>query len=142
MSFHSLWLSIGGGPTPPEARSVQAAHLILFVEDQARSRDFYQVVLARKPRLDVPGMTEFDLLAGAVLGLMPTSSARRLELPTGKGGSELYLVVPEIQSMVARAVAAGATVVSPLGLRDWGARVAYLQDLDGHLLALADRVVG
>ncbi|MGE0491834.1 MAG: VOC family protein [Vulcanimicrobiota bacterium] len=121
---------------------MQAAHLILFVEDQARSRDFYQVVLARKPRLDVPGMTEFVLLDGAVLGLMPTRSARRLQLPTGKGGSELYLVVPETAQMVARAVEAGATVVNPLGWRDWGAQVAYLQDPDGHLLALADRVVG
>lgn len=37
------------------------AEFILYVADQARSRDFYRTVLATEPTLDVPGMTEFDL---------------------------------------------------------------------------------
>ncbi|MCA9790716.1 MAG: VOC family protein [Candidatus Eremiobacteraeota bacterium] len=121
---------------------MQAAHFILFVNDQARSGDFYRAVLTLEPRLDVPGMTEFELLSGAILGLMPVTSAQRLGLPAGRGGSELYLVVSETERAVARALAAGATLLSPLGPRDWGAQVAYLQDPDGHVLALADRAVG
>ncbi len=54
------------------------AHFILYVADQERSTAFYAAVLARAPRLHVPGMTEFDLADGAVLGLMPETGVRRL----------------------------------------------------------------
>jgi len=30
-------------------------NLILYVKDQARSREFYAIVLGMAPRLDVPG---------------------------------------------------------------------------------------
>lgn len=56
-------------------------HVILYVRDQAASAAFYRAALAVSPRLDVPGMTEFEV-GGAVLGLMPEEgivrcSARR-----------------------------------------------------------------
>lgn len=54
------------------------AHCILFVDDQVRSRDFYRATLDKKERLDVPGMTEFELRSGLILGLMPRSSMRSL----------------------------------------------------------------
>ncbi|MEZ4653650.1 MAG: hypothetical protein R3E12_08670 [Candidatus Eisenbacteria bacterium] len=57
-------------PDPHDGRS----HLILFVRDQDRSTDFYRHVLDREPRLHVPGMTEFPLPGGAILGLMPERS--------------------------------------------------------------------
>lgn len=120
---------------------MQAAHFILFVDHPTRSRDFYRAVLDRPWRLDVPGMTEFDLAAGAVLGLMPRSSLAGLGLPDRRGGSELYLVTPEVEAALARALGAGARLISPLEMRSWGARVAYLLDPDGYVLALADRNV-
>jgi len=40
-------------------------NFILYVKDQARSREFYAIVLGMAPRLDVPGMTEFGLAAYA-----------------------------------------------------------------------------
>jgi predicted enzyme related to lactoylglutathione lyase len=53
-------------------------HFILYVADQARSAAFYAKVLCVEPRLDVPGMSEFVLPGGAVLGLMPEAGIRRL----------------------------------------------------------------
>ena len=47
------------------------ANFILYVKDQAVSRVFYAIALGMAPRLDVPGMTEFELSGGCVLGLMP-----------------------------------------------------------------------
>jgi catechol 2,3-dioxygenase-like lactoylglutathione lyase family enzyme len=121
------------------------AHLILYVADQVRSRDFYRAVLALPPALDVPGMTEFELPGGAVLGLMPEAGIRRLLGPVlpdpaqarGIPRAELYLVVPDPARFQARALAAGARELSPLALRDWGAEVAYALDPDGHVLAFA-----
>jgi uncharacterized protein len=121
------------------------ANLILYVADQVRSREFYRGVLEADPVLDVPGMTEFALPGGAVLGLMPESGIRRLlgeTLPDpararGTPRAELYLVVSDPLGFHERALAAGARELSPLALRDWGVEVAYSLDPDGHVLAFA-----
>jgi uncharacterized protein len=96
-------------------------------------------------QLDVPGMTEFALPGGAVLGLMPEASIRRLlgdklPDPAAAGGApraELYLLVEDPGAYHARALAAGARELSPLQDRDWGHRAAYTLDPDGHVLAFA-----
>ncbi|MBB5205151.1 catechol 2,3-dioxygenase-like lactoylglutathione lyase family enzyme [Inhella inkyongensis] len=120
-----------------------ATHCILFVRDAAAQRDFYAALLARPPRLDVPGMCEFELPGGAVLGLMPEAGIRRLlsqdwPAPTDTPRSELYLLLDEDPApWLARALAAGAELISPLQARNWGHQAAYLRDPEGHLLALA-----
>lgn len=121
------------------------AHFILYVADQGRSTAFYAAALGQPPRLDVPGMTEFELAAGAVLGLMPEAGIRRLLGPAlpdpsraaGVPRAELYLVVGDAAACHARALAAGARELSPLSPRDWGHRVAYALDPDGHVVAFA-----
>ena len=122
--------------------TIQAAHTILFVADQALSTEFYSTVLGARPRLNVPGMTEFDV-AGGVLGLMPrTGAARLLGLPAPSRASlqaELYLVVDDPAQYHARALSAGGTELSPLLPRDWGDHAAYSRDLDGYVLAFASR---
>ena len=123
--------------------TVARAHFILYVRDQAASRDFYARVLAVAPTLDVPGMTEFEL-GGSVLGLMPEHGIARLlgdavdpSRANGAPRAEVYLVVDDPEAYVARALAAGARTISELAPRDWGARVAYLFDPDGHVIAFA-----
>jgi predicted enzyme related to lactoylglutathione lyase len=121
------------------------SHFILYVADQARSAAFYAATLDIAPRLDVPGMTEFALPGGAVLGLMPEAAIVRLlgpALPSpaaarGTPRAELYLVVPDAAAHHARALAAGAKELSPMGPRSWGHVAAYSLDADGHVLAFA-----
>jgi len=124
--------------------SGSVTHFILYVADQARSRQLYAALLGIPPRLDVPGMTEFVLPGGAVLGLMPEAGIQRL-LPALHVGpsegarAELYLVVPDADGMVLRAQQAGAELLSAMAPRSWGAAVAYLRDPDGHVVAVARR---
>lgn len=126
----------------PVRSQTRAAHLIFFVEDQAISRDFYSFVFGIEPRLDQPGMTELGLVPGTVLGLMPRTSASALLGIQPSGPScELYLVVSHPQRLLERALERGATLLSPLARRDWGASVVYLADPDGNVLAFADRQV-
>lgn len=118
------------------------AHFILFVHDQPAATRFWSAALARTPRLDVPGMTEFDLAEGAVLGLMPEAGIQRLvgvDAGAGRGRTraELYLHVPDPQRAWDRAVAAGAEPVSPPQRRNWGDVAGYCRCPDGHLLAFA-----
>jgi len=125
--------------------TITTAHLILYVADQKRSARFYAAALARTPRLDVPGMTEFDLGGGAVLGLMPAAGIKRLlgdALPdpaaaSGVPRAELYLLVDDPAAAHRRALDAGARELSPLGPRGWGHDAAYSLDPDGHVLAFA-----
>lgn len=123
------------------------SHFILYVKEQNRSTAFYTAVLKLAPRLNVPGMTEFSLSAECVLGLMPEIGIKRLlgsNLPdpakaAGVPRAELYLLVDDASDYLARALSLGATLVSELGLRDWGDTVAYCLDEDGHVLAFAQR---
>ena len=121
------------------------AHFILYVADQKASAAFYTQVLGSKPQLDVPGMTEFALNDGAVLGLMPQAGIKRLlgdklPDPAKAGGiprAELYLIVEDPAGHHKRALANGAKELSPLLPRDWGHKAAYSLDPDGHVLAFA-----
>jgi catechol 2,3-dioxygenase-like lactoylglutathione lyase family enzyme len=119
-------------------------NFILYVKDQARSREFYAVALGMAPRLDVPGMTEFELAPGCVLGLMPEKGIKRLlpgmpdpETANGTPRAEVYLTVPEPEAFHARALAAGARELSPLEPRGWGDKAAYSLDPDGNVLVFA-----
>lgn len=121
------------------------SHIILYVDDQNKSTDFYAVVLDKSPRLNVPGMTEFELSKDAVLGLMPKTSLLRLfgnelagsDLPAGLLRAEIYLLVDNPDEYHRRALSAGAQNLSDLEHRDWGHMAAYCIDPDGHVLAFA-----
>ncbi len=118
------------------------AHFILFVSDQKKSTEFYSTVLDMKPTLDVPGMSEFSLGPGCVLGLMPATGASKLlklELNTSASpGAEVYLIVESAADYHTRALNAGARELSPLAARDWGHVAAYSSDPDGHIIAFAE----
>lgn len=122
---------------------------VLYVCDQAEATRFYEEVLAAAPVLDVPGMTQFAL-PGCLLGLMPNDGIRRIlgeRLPDPAAGAgiprvEVYVIVDDPGAYHARALAAGATEISPLAPRDWGDDAAYSLDPDGHVLAFARRSGG
>ena len=125
---------------------MRQAHFILYVQDQQQSTVFYSAVLQKAPVLDVPGMTQFALPGGAILGLMPESAIVRLlgkTLPDpasarGVPRSELYIQVPSADLYLQRALAQGGRLLSAVQARDWGDRAGYCLDPDGHVLAFAD----
>ena len=121
------------------------AHFIFYVIDQEKSTKFYGKVLGKAPRLNVPGMTQFDLPGGSTLGLMPTAGIKLLlgdSLPdpqsaAGIPRSELYLLVDAPSAYLQRAIDAGAVELSPVLPRDWGDDAGYCLDPDAHVLAFA-----
>jgi uncharacterized protein len=126
--------------------SIKSFEVILYVEDQTRSRNFYSSVLGLDPFLDLPGMTEFEI-GGAKLGLMPSRGIKAL-LGESIGDSdiaisrcELYLAVDDPSAYAARALSAGARELSPLQLRDWGDEAVYFTDHDSHVIAFARKAI-
>ena len=126
---------------------MKKAMIILYVADQKQSKDFYRAILGAEPLLDVPGMTEFPLVEGASLGLMPeagTASFLGDVLPaaeTGKGipRCELYLFVENPDESYRILVDAGGTTISEPRARPWGDVTAYGADPDGHVIAFAKK---
>lgn len=121
------------------------SHFILYVVNQSASARFYENVLEQSPRLNVPGMTEFQLNDSSVLGLMPSAGIRKLlddKIPNpedahGIPRAELYLLVNNPDEFHQRALKNGARELSPMLLRNWGHEAAYSLDPDGHVLVFA-----
>jgi catechol 2,3-dioxygenase-like lactoylglutathione lyase family enzyme len=119
--------------------------IIIYVSDQQKSKDFYQAVLESEPVLDVPGMTEFELAGGLLLGIMPENGIARIlgdAVPhpgTGNGipRCELYLPVDDPDTSYKKLIQKGGKGISAAEKRSWGHVVAYGTDPDGHILAFA-----
>lgn len=121
---------------------------ILYVANQKRSKEFYEQLLEMAPSLDVPGMTEFTLSDSVKLGLMPETGIQKIlnnKVPNPSTGNgiprcELYLKVQSAEAYLQRAVSLGGKEISAMEDRDWGDRVGYASDLDGHILAFAEQL--
>jgi lactoylglutathione lyase len=121
---------------------------ILYVKDQARSKEFYTTLFEMEPVLDVPGMTEFLLADNVKLGLMPESGIAKIlqnKTPDPATGNriprcELYLKITEIEKYSNNAIAAGAKLIDPVTPREWGDLVCYFADPDGHIIAFAETI--
>ncbi|RLD77950.1 MAG: lactoylglutathione lyase, partial [Bacteroidetes bacterium] len=126
---------------------IKQTQFILYVSDQNKSKKFYKNILQMEPVLDVPGMTEFQLSSNTKLGLMPETGIAKIlqnKVPhpaTGNGipRCEIYLLVDNIHPYIDRIEKYGAKLISTLQSRDWGDKVAYFADLDGHIIAIAEK---
>lgn len=122
--------------------------IIFYVEDQERSKLFYEQLFQCKAILHVPGMTEIQIENGFKLGLMPENGIAKIITPVaphpalGKGipRCELYIHVQNIEEWILRSISAGAKIISAPKNRDWGDRVAYVMDPDAHVLAFAKKI--
>lgn len=90
-------------------------------------------------------MTEFTLSRDCILGLMPEKGIKRLlgetitdpHQASGIPRCELYLRVHNPEEYYSRGIMNGAKELSPITHREWGDRVGYLMDPDGHVIAFA-----
>jgi catechol 2,3-dioxygenase-like lactoylglutathione lyase family enzyme len=119
-------------------------HTILFVKDQQKSRDFYSAALSLVPQLDVPGMVEFKLSEGHILGLMPEEGIKKIlnrqnsDSNNASLRAELYFRVNHPETYFEKALSLGAQGLSPVQERNWGARAGYVMDHDGYILAFSN----
>ncbi len=121
---------------------------IIYVSNQEKSTIFYEQVLQIKPSLNVPGMTEFSLSEFTKLGLMPENGIAKIisdKMPHPNSGNgiprcELYLKVENALEYINRGIYLGGKQISKLENRDWGDKVGYISDLDGHVIAFAEKL--
>lgn len=121
---------------------------IIYVSNQEASRDFYEKILNKKPVLDVPGMTEFQINENTKLGLMPEKGIEKIltdKTPKPESGNgiprnELYVYTDNPEEKYRNAINSGAKSISEPQNRDWGDIAGYVSDPDGHIIAFAKRI--
>jgi PhnB protein len=114
-----------------------ALHLV--VEDVPTSMDFYQRALGarltRELRLPDGSIATADLLLdGVPVALAAPMPGTLLATPrsTGTSVAAYRFTVPDADAAMERAVAAGATVHSPVQDAFWGVRTGEVLDPSGH----------
>jgi catechol 2,3-dioxygenase-like lactoylglutathione lyase family enzyme len=128
--------------------AAELALTILYVADLAKAAAFYDAAFGFPKNVNVPQYVEYQVNAGACLGLMPQRNTRHLvgpelgsRTPTdGCPRGEVYFLVANPEAAVDKLTAAGAKCTSTLAPRDWGDRAAYFIDLDGYVIAVAERM--
>jgi len=128
-------------------KHIKLTETILYVSNQEASSKFYEKIFRQVPNLNVPGMTEFIVSDNCKIGLMPNDgiaiilSDKTPHPGTGKGipRCELYFYVDDVQLEFDNAIKSGAKLISAIVDRDWGDRVCYFSDPDGHIIAFAEK---
>ena len=69
----------------------------------------------------------------------PTFPSRAPQ-PDGSSPVVIYVYVEDVDATVERAVARGATLVSPVQTQLWGDRIGWVLDPSGHMWTVATRV--
>ena len=121
--------------------------IILYVKDQQKSTAFYATLFRKEPDLNVLGMTEFILNDFCKLGLMPTEGIAKIITPKlphpnlgdGIPRCELYFMVENIQNEFEHVIKMNVPLISTIEERNWGDIAFYFSDLDGHVIAMAEK---
>jgi uncharacterized protein len=116
----------------------------LGVSDLAKSTAFYEALGFRRKSRGADGVAFFEA-GGVILSLWPTVElARDAEIasanPSDFRGMSLAwncTSASEVDGALARATAAGATVIRSAQIVFWGGYTAYFADPDGHLWEVA-----
>ena len=122
-------------------------YVLLYVNDVAASLAFYEKAfgLARRFFHDDNGKAYGELETGATrLAFVSLALAKehlKQEIVAAAPdkaplGVEIALTTPGVPALFARAVKAGATVVSEPATKPWGQTVAYLRDNSGFLVEI------
>lgn len=93
-------------------------------------------------------MTEFILAENFKFGIMPNKGIAKIlknKTPQPDKGNgiprcELYLYVENIETEFKNAIKSGAKLISPIADRDWNDKACYFSDIDGHIIAFAEKM--
>ena len=129
--------------------SVSLGYVVLYVKDVSASLTFYENAFGFSRRFfnEDHGKAYGELDAGAVRLAFYSLDLVKAELKLPEVvlaspdkpplGFEIALLTSDVPGTFARAVKAGAIVVSEPATKPWGQTVACVRDKDGHLVEIA-----
>ena len=127
---------------PTDATRMLAPHLVC--DNAAAAIDFYKEAFGAEELMRLPGpdgrlMHGAVSINGAMVMLADAGCGIDARSPKTLGGTPvtLHLGVPDADSAVARAEAAGASVIMPVADQFWGDRYGIVEDPFGHRWSIA-----
>jgi len=119
----------------------------LVCDGAAAAIDFYRRAFGATEMMRMPGpdgklMHACILVNGSSVMLVDANPGWGLQSPKHLGGTPvtLHLIVDDVDAVVARAVAEGATVRMPVADAFWGDRYGIIEDPFGHSWSVATHV--
>ena len=121
------------------------AYTLLYVRDVSRSLAFYESAFGLQRRLLHESGLYGELDTGATTLSFVGHELAQSNLPDGFQPSdprrppaafEVAFATADVPAAYDRAVSAGAAPVTAPKTKPWGQTVAYVRDLDGHLVEL------
>ena len=115
---------------------------ILFVEDVAKSKDFYQNILAQEVVLDIEGI---NISFKGGLGLWDKKYAQKnifgKTKSSGKSDDiEIYLETSDIDRAYKRITDSGIKIIHPIAVQPWQQKVFRINDPDGFIVEVAEKM--
>ncbi|MEM9820080.1 MAG: VOC family protein [Bacteroidota bacterium] len=125
--------------------NIQFAYTILYVEDVAKTIQFYQAAFGFEQKFITPEKDYGELVSGTTtlafanhtLGKSNFKAdylASNLQEPAF--GMELAFTTDDVAASMQRAIEAGAVELAPAIDKPWGQTVGYLRDLNGFILEI------
>jgi catechol 2,3-dioxygenase-like lactoylglutathione lyase family enzyme len=115
---------------------------VVFVQDIAASRRFYEELLGQEIEMDVGPSVEFrdgfalwqvDHAFQTIYECAPDTAER-----LGRPNHELHFETPDAKAASVRLLASGVEFVHPLREMPWGKRIFRVRDPDGHVVAVGE----
>jgi PhnB protein len=132
-------MSKGKVKVKPVPEGYHTATPYLIVDGAARALDFYQRVFGATERMRMPGpggkVGHAEIGIGdSVIMLADEHPEIGARGPRAYGGAavSLHLYVPDVDAVVKKAVAAGATLLRPVEDKFYGDRMGTIEDPFGH----------
>lgn len=127
------------GKVNPVPEGYHTATPYLIVDGAAKALDFYQRVFGATERMRMPGpggkVGHAEISIGdSVIMLADEHPEMGARGPRAYGGAavSLHLYVPDVDAVVSKAVAAGATLLRPVEDKFYGDRMGTIEDPFGH----------
>lgn len=130
---------------------IKFAYTILYVSDVKKTVDFYSKTFELEVRFVTPEADYAELNAGTTTLSFASLSFANSNLKSGFRESslqekpfamEIGFTTDNVQELVDKAVAAGATLLQEPQSKPWGQVVAYIRDLDGFLVEICTPMAG
>jgi PhnB protein len=116
----------------------------LFIKGATQALDFYKNVFAAVERMCIPGPNNTIghaeiSINGSVIMLADECPSLHARSPQSVGGTPvmIYVYMPDVDAVVAKALAAGAKLLEPVQDKFYGDRSGSILDPFGHLWGIA-----
>ena len=133
--------------TKPIPEGVSVVMPMLVCRDVSAAIDFCKTTFGALELVSRPGpdgtVAHAALTIGGAMimieGEWPTLASRAPQ-PDGSSPVVIYVYVEDVDSVIERAVAAGARVLLPVKNQFWGDRTARIVDPSGHVWTVSTRI--